>query len=1022
MDELKKAFKNPGAAYRGKPFWAWNGKLEAEELRRQIRIMHQMGLGGFFMHSRVGLATAYLSDEWFDLVNACVDEARKLDMEAWLYDEDRWPSGAAGGLVTCDPKYRHKNLFMETRDPADAEFDEEPMALFAAKVDGLSATDVQRLGGDWSPGDLPEGATILAFFVRPDEPDTWYNDATYLDTMNHEAVQKFIEVTHEAYKENTGEFFGNIVPGIFTDEPHHGWVFGRGFFDGSQPTLIPWTQELPRYFRERYGYDILDHLPELFLTVDGKELSQARYHYHDCKTFLFVDAFARQIGEWCAENDLLFTGHVLSEPTLRSQAQVGGAPMRFYQYMQAPGIDMLTDQRPEYSTAKQCESVKNQMGRRWMLSELYGCTGWDWPFEGHKAIGDWQAALGVNLRCQHLSWYTMSGQAKRDYPASISFQSPWWDQYSKVEDYFARVDAVLSHGRAVNNLLVLHPIESTWARASADWMTNDAQKRLEKDFDSLLHWLLDEHVDFDYGDEALMATLGSVETGDEPLLKINQGAYSVVLVPPMDTIRTSTLDLLRQFAEAGGTVVFAGDVPAYVDAQPSDAAAQLAEGCDCVAFERMAISRAVEKARTVDILDQAGSQKDDVLYMLRRDGDAYSLFMCNTRRDEATGPLTVYVKAGGNVQLWDGETGERYAVDAQQKDGVVSFTTSMPASGSRIFAITPEAEELPAIEEFQYLRAVDLPASQWTASLSDHNVLVLDAPEFKIADAEWQGPMEILKADATIRESMGLAIRGGRMVQPWAREKVEGPTERIALRYRIQVDEAPKGAVFLAIENPECFEIRLNGTPLSIDNECGWWVDPSIRLLPFDQARLVQGENELLLTGTMHDDCNLETCFLLGDFAVQVDGAKARITGPLGNVTFGDWTQQGMPFYGGNVAFRTQVSLALEDGERVFLEVPGFAGAAVRVLVDGQQAGVIAWEPHELEVTQQMAGKDRAELVVEVLGNRRNAFGPLHDAKGQGGWVGPNNFVTTGDAWQDDYALVPVGCLEAPKLSVRKAL
>lgn len=94
MDKtLQKEFADPGAHYRGSPFWAWNGKLEPEELRRQVRVMHRMGLGGFFMHSRIGLDSAYLSNEWFDCVGACVDEANKLGMDAWLYDEDRWPSG-----------------------------------------------------------------------------------------------------------------------------------------------------------------------------------------------------------------------------------------------------------------------------------------------------------------------------------------------------------------------------------------------------------------------------------------------------------------------------------------------------------------------------------------------------------------------------------------------------------------------------------------------------------------------------------------------------------------------------------------------------------------------------------------------------------------------------------------------------------------------------------------------------------------------------------------------------------------
>ena len=86
--------------YGAKPFWAWNGKLDKEELIRQTEVMKEMGFGGFFMHSRTGLATEYLSDEWFDDINACADAAEKEDMESWLYDEDRWPSGSAGGIAT----------------------------------------------------------------------------------------------------------------------------------------------------------------------------------------------------------------------------------------------------------------------------------------------------------------------------------------------------------------------------------------------------------------------------------------------------------------------------------------------------------------------------------------------------------------------------------------------------------------------------------------------------------------------------------------------------------------------------------------------------------------------------------------------------------------------------------------------------------------------------------------------------------------------------------------------------------
>lgn len=96
-DEL---FRSPTSEYRAAPFWAWNCKLEEKELLRQIDVFHRMGFGGFHMHVRTGMDTEYLSDEFMQLIRACTDKAKGEKMLAWLYDEDRWPSGAAGGIVT----------------------------------------------------------------------------------------------------------------------------------------------------------------------------------------------------------------------------------------------------------------------------------------------------------------------------------------------------------------------------------------------------------------------------------------------------------------------------------------------------------------------------------------------------------------------------------------------------------------------------------------------------------------------------------------------------------------------------------------------------------------------------------------------------------------------------------------------------------------------------------------------------------------------------------------------------------
>ncbi|RMD74603.1 MAG: hypothetical protein D6820_16420, partial [Lentisphaerae bacterium] len=344
-------FREPPAEYRGKPFWAWNGKLDPAELRRQIRIMKKMGLGGFFMHSRVGLATEYLSDAWFACVQACIDEAKKQEMEAWLYDEDRWPSGAAGGLVTRDSRWRIRTLNLEELERVEAlsEYEEDEvlgvwLATFCAE--GQIRTVIPFSGAD--EVELAENQRLLLFRVYVHPTSDWYNGQSYLDTLNPEAVQRFIEVTHEAYRRRCGDAFGKTIPGIFTDEPN--WSHGA-----SRSYAGPWTGRLPEVFKQRYGYDLLPLLPHIAYDIDERS-PQVRWHYYDCATWLFCDSFARQIGEWCERNNQLFTGHVLAEETLSSQTRVVGSAMRFYEHMQAPGMDLLTEYSREFHTAKQVSS------------------------------------------------------------------------------------------------------------------------------------------------------------------------------------------------------------------------------------------------------------------------------------------------------------------------------------------------------------------------------------------------------------------------------------------------------------------------------------------------------------------------------------------------------------------------------------------------------------------------------------------------------------------------------------------
>jgi len=1026
-------FTNPGSAYRGKPFWAWNGKLEPGELRRQLRVMKEMGLGGGFMHSRVGLDTAYLSDKWFECVHACIDECKKLDMEAWLYDEDRWPSGAAGGLVTKNPKYRMHRLVCNRYEGGDGfAWQDTTLAAFTAVMEGDTASGIKRLKRGVVPKGLADGACVLEFCDEPMPCTSWYNGYTYLDTLDHEAVQEFIRVTHEAYKRECGDDFGKTVPGIFTDEPNYGHGFaGKGTLHDS----VPWTRFFRRTFRERYGYDVIGHLPEVFFNIEGREFPQARYHFYDCATFLFVDAFARQIGEWCEANNLQHTGHALMEDTLSSQRHAIGSAMRFYEYMQAPGMDLLTEKWRIYDVAKQVSSVARQFGRQWRLTETYGCTGWDFPFAGHKALGDWQVALGINLRCQHLSWYTMAGEAKRDYPAGIFDHSPWWSAYRKVEDYFARVLSVMTRGEEVRDLLVIHPIESGWVKQGEDAASYD-QALID-----LRDKLLQANIDFDYGEEDIMGRHGSVRgSGADARLRIARAEYTTVLVPSLLTIRATTLKLLKRFAKAGGRVVFAGEPPRFVDGERTDRAVAFARACEKAPLRGKALTERLAHCRRVSIADAEGRQIAPALSLLREDTENAYLFVCNTGhsaaqlkrpqmddvhvRDRGAAFDDVHIEglegfAGHPVEL-DPETGAEYAAKARQVGGGWRIQTSLPALGSRLFVI-PRRKQRSLPEPRPRVKPVSQKAlaGAWDYELTEPNVLLLDWAELKIGKGRWQKTQHILLADYAIRDAQGIPRRGGRMVQPWAREKEANPASTpVALRYTFDVKTRPDRELFLAMEQPCHWEIRLNGNPVSTDAHAGWWVDQSCRKLPLSPAMLVEGENVLEMSCDYSaEGPDLEHVYLLGAFGVKLVDHHPVMTTLPAKLRTGDWVRQGLAFYSGSVIYRRKVKVgALRKRQRLVVRVPDYKGSVVRVWGGGAEAGLTAWDPSEVDVTEQVQD-GVLDLGVEVIAHRRNSHGPLQLKDRWPVWHGPAQFVIEHEK-APRYYTVPCGLLKAPTLEL----
>lgn len=1023
-------FRSPTAEYRGTPFWAWNCELDRERVLRQVDYFKEMGFGGFHMHSRVGMASTYLSEEFMGHIKACVQKAKEQNMLAWLYDEDRWASGAAGGYVTKDKKFRHKDLRLSATAPAEYLTKDE--AYENGKPYFLAAYDVvmdpqtgymasyrridpkeEAVGNKWY-------ATVL---TAKDDP--WFNNQSYPDTMDEEAMQRFIEVTYNAYHAAVGEEFDQAVPAIFTDEPNFACRIGSGAKHSlaTDDVYCAWSRYFEEKYQEQYGEDILDRLPELFwLMADGKD-SEIKYRYNDFCAERFAKCFADQCGQWCQEHGIALTGHVLHEPTLSSQVPATGDNMRHYRSFGIPGIDMLCD-NVELTTAKQCQSVVHQMGKEAMLSELYGVTNWDFDFRGHKFQGDWQAALGVTVRVPHLSWMSMAGESKRDYPASIFYQSAWYKEYPYLEDHFARLNTVLTRGTPEVRVGLIHPVESYWIKGGPNDQNGEARRVLDQNFSAVTKWLLESHHDFNYINESLLPALADAAAPR----KVGNMEYDAIVVPDCITLRTTTLQFLQAFMQKGGKVIFMGGCPTHVDGVASNGACELYQQAEQVSFNKLALSQALEPCRKVDIRKNDGLPAENLLYQLRKDNDCMWLFVAPFKKDGMVShaaqrfnghgdrlvgqKIEITVKGEYQPNLYDTLTGKVLPIDFEHRGGKTVVMYERFPSDSLLIrfgephysSFTQQPEELMVLARKDYKQKV-------AYTREEDNVLILDLPEYRLDNEEWSPREEVLRADNVLRDRLGFPGRREKLAQPWV--VPDDPAEHtVSVRYTINSAVKIKGAR-LALESAEKAQLRWNGKPLA-NTVTGWYVDEDIKTVALPDIK--KGTSVLEITWPFAKRFNLEACYLLGDFDVEVHGTEHLIVAPSNEIGFGGVCRQGLPFYGGNITYELPVEVPADcDLE---LHVGKYAGALCKVSLDGGEAKPLAFSPYD--TTFKKVQKGEHTLKITLFGHRFNTFGCLHNCADQFNWYGPDCWRTMGDLWSYEYQLKDMGLLISPKIRMVK--
>ncbi|MBN8216881.1 MAG: hypothetical protein J0L75_09580 [Spirochaetes bacterium] len=957
-------------------FYFLNHHLDHTELRLQIRALHEQGFAGLLIHARAGNQVPYLSDRWFEKVDLIFGECIRWGLEPWLYDEDPYPSGAAGGLVTAnEPAHAGRVLKAERYPVGGREVDVTiPLAKLAGifaipsrpsdastpyfRVDSKAGTvrsHWEELGHgprSYYPPYLKEARAhyraashhpglrilfrsevrlkeLLVVSIVPWRGGVW---GEYPDLMNPEATRSFIRLTHEAYRKRIRPAYWKKIPGIFLDE-------------SKLLPLFPWNDALPERYERLFGGDLPASLPHLFRDL-GPESPAIRSQYRAATGALFRENFMGPLGDWCRKNGLLFTGHISPEEDPYGQQVYTPNLTTLLKTFGLPGVDSISSltgsaERPLLNLgAKLGESALSQSGGREYLVEALGVSGEDLDGQRMRSILDWCFSFGINRICLHGQFYSLDAERKREAPPSIFYQAPYWPHFKALSAYIARVSGILRRTRRRATLAYLYPSSFFASRTDEDLHARHTwDKAFYREGQAIGRDLLSLSsmgLDFDFIDDLEFAQAPPV--GDR--IQIGRARYRALLVPAVSALSIGALKRLGALMRKGFPVYFMGPTPRALD------------GRDALKGFRAKRWKAADAQALRMKLSEKGPDPFPARWKLpphctvrqsRGTSERFDFFY-----NQGSKPAQIGADLPENFRLeWLDANVDRFEqIPIHRGSAKLEL---LPGQGllvrqSRLAG--PVSKNLIPVPRAKTNLRVDLTRAAWTLERLKENV-------FPLKDWKVIGPKG---SPGEIRLPVGaIGMEHG---EP-------GKSAPIVFRARFKAENAIRNPRILVDRfTREHFDFRVNGKPLGGFSPCRYF-DESNHWASL-QKHLVSGVNTVECRAALDPKMVVhrfkELIYIVGEFDVSGGASGALVACERRKTVkaLPAWGALGWPYYSGMVRYRTEFRAPGPGPCRLELANPG---SFAKIWVNGKEAGHLYTKPYHLEVGEYLvAGGNVLEI------------------------------------------------------------
>jgi len=581
--QLYQNFLNPSAE--AKPFfrWWWNGnRLEKDELERELKLMHEAGIGGIEINpiqmpeqaaNVYGREYEWLSDEWIELLEFTINKAEELGMVTDLIVGTGWPFGGEflspaetiQGLKTETIKLKgpsKKNISLSDLQLSKNKkvFD---IRLYPEKINSLSVGKVIPFDQDSSSVyvDVPVGDYQLHILTLENNFRHVMHGAPggagpVLDHFNKKAVEKYLNFMSDKIK---GKFQSKILKGI------------RAMFcDSIELNGANWTNGFDRLFKEKRGYEILPYL-SLLLTTTPKieaefndELRRARYDYSLTLAELFIQSFIIPFHEWCNRNGTLSRYQAYGHPWLYTDLIDGNlipdipeGDQWLYNGAWQPYADV--DQIRYAIWNKYASSAGHLAGRKIISTEAMTNTSgvFKASLKYIKQATDLNIATGINHQVLHGFNYS---PPEAGFPGWIRYgcyfneNNPWWQYMPKWSLYSARLSDIFQKSTPVSQVAIMGPTLDIWSDYGLDRNPFNLQPWY-------LHSLWQSFNHLGFGSDFVNSTLlrsARLEGGN---ILIGEMKYELLVLCELETIEPEAAQKIEELTIQGARIILIGKKP-----------------------------------------------------------------------------------------------------------------------------------------------------------------------------------------------------------------------------------------------------------------------------------------------------------------------------------------------------------------------------------------------------------------------------------------------------------------------------